>query len=117
MYLILQRPSAGLLLRLVGLWSSPRESLRGESPPTNPAASALYGVLGMPNGGGRLVLPPPPGPPPGDPRPHHPQRGTVRSTGALGNEEGESGLPPAAAYGAQPTATAKRRAPSRGAYQ
>ena len=59
MYLILQRPSAGLLLRLVGLWSSPRESLRGESPPTKPAASALYGVLGMPNGGGRLVLPPP----------------------------------------------------------
>jgi hypothetical protein len=49
-----------------------------------------------------------PGPPPGAPRPHHPQRGTVRSTGALGNLEGESGLPPAAVDGAQPTAAAKR---------
>lgn len=36
--------------------------------------------------------------------------GSVRSTGALGNEEGESGLPPAAVDGAQPTTTATRRA-------
>lgn len=58
-YLILQRPSAGLLLRLVGHWPSPLESHRGESPPTKSAALGPYGVLGMPRGGGRLVLPSP----------------------------------------------------------
>ncbi len=58
-YLILQRPSAGLLLRLVGPWPSPLESRRGESPPTKSAALGPYGVLGMPKGGGRLVLPSP----------------------------------------------------------
>lgn len=56
-YLILQKPSAGLLLRLVGHWPSPLESHRGESPPTKSAALGPYGVLGMPKGGGRLVPP------------------------------------------------------------
>jgi hypothetical protein len=47
-------PSTACRLR-----SSPAESHHWESPPTKSAASALHGVLGMPQGGGRLVLPPP----------------------------------------------------------
>ena len=41
------------------LLPSPPESHHWESPPTKSAALGLYGVLGMPKGGGRLVLPPP----------------------------------------------------------
>jgi hypothetical protein len=70
-----------------------------------PMASPTYEQREVtPRSGRRMAEAARQGPPPGAPRPHHPPtwQGPVRRTGALGNEEGESGF---AARGAQrPTA-------------